>query len=159
MQNRKLLIKFLAYTILIGCISFPVSATRSTISTSNFNVIVEPLKTWNTEQLDASVMELAPIESKATNSVDITVKAGSIVYADESFSMEVGETITISCLYSPTYASVDFGLLAPDGSFYYQNATDGNIDETVQISKQGKYTFVMRNNSSVDVRVVGFINY
>lgn len=99
------------------------------------------------------------ISIRATNSVDFTVSAGAVATANNDFSMEAGEIITINCVYSPSKASVDFGLIAPDGSFHYRTVTGGNINETVQIPVRGRYTFAVRNNSSVAVKVVGFVNY
>ena len=51
-----------------------------------------------------------------------------------------GETVTIQASYSPFSASVDFGLVAPDGKFYYFNVTDGSIDETIEVDESGNYT-------------------
>ena len=54
---------------------------------------------------------------------------------------------------------MDFGLVAPDGKFYYFNVTDGSIDETIEVDESGYYTLQIRNNSSGIVKVSGFVNY
>ena len=73
--------------------------------------------------------------------------------------MAAGETVTIKASYSPFSASVDFGLVAPDGKFYYFNITDGSIDKTIQVDESGNYTLQVRNNSNYEVKVSGFVNY
>ena len=35
--------------------------------------------------------------------------------------LEAQETVTINALCSPSTSSMDFGLIAPDGYFYFQN--------------------------------------
>ena len=100
--------------------------------------------------------DMAP---RATNQFEITVAARSTVAANSSFSLESGETVTINASYSPGTASVDFGLIAPDGLFHYINTTSGSINRTIRVDERGSYTFAVRNNSSRTVSVVGFINY
>ena len=95
----------------------------------------------------------------ATNSFSMTISAKTKALADTSFSMMSGETVTIKASYAPFDASVDFGLVDSDGVFHYFNITDGSIDKTIQISKSGKYTLQVRNNSKVEVKVSGFVNY
>lgn len=95
----------------------------------------------------------------ATNSFSMSIPANSIVAAESSFSLATGETVTFNASYSPFQASVDFGLVNESGVFYFFNVTDGSINKTMQVSKSGKYTFVVRNNSSTEVAVTGFINY
>lgn len=69
----------------------------------------------------------------ATGRFNVNVDAGTMFEASSSFPLEVGETVTIKASYSPFSASVDFGLIAPDGYFYYFNTTTGSIDETIEI--------------------------
>lgn len=107
--------------------------------------------------MDRAAVEI--IVARATGSVDFTVSAEGTATASNSFSMEAGETVTINCSYSPASASIDFGLIAPDGTFYYKTITGGSINETVEVPERGRYTFGVRNHSSVDVRIVGFVNY
>lgn len=95
----------------------------------------------------------------ATGSFSMSIPAKSKVLANSSFPLAAGETVTIKASYSPFSASVDFGLVAPDGVFYYFNVTDGSIDETIQVDQSGNYTLQVRNNSSNEVKVSGFVNY
>ena len=70
------------------------------------------------------------INPLATGSFSMSIPAKSQSLANSSFPLAAGETVTIKASYSPFSASVDFGLVAPDGTFYYFNITNGSIDKT-----------------------------
>lgn len=97
--------------------------------------------------------------ARATGRFSMDISANSSKKASTSFSLEAGEVVTIKASYSPFSASVDFGLIAPNGRFYYVTVTDGSVDEAVTVTERGNYTFLVRNNSSVDISVAGFVNY
>lgn len=99
------------------------------------------------------------ISPRASGSFNMSIPARTKAVADSDFPLAAGETVTIKASYSPFSASVDFGLVAPDGKFYYFNVTDGSIDETIEVDESGNYTLQVRNNSGVTVRVSGFVNY
>ena len=87
------------------------------------------------------------------------VPANKLVKANSSFPLEAGEVVTIKASYSPFSASVDFGLIAPDGYFYSLNANDGIFDEAIEVDQRGYYTLAVRNNSSQTISVSGYVNY
>ena len=60
--------------------------------------------------------------ARATGRFSMDVPGGALVKASSSFPLEAGETVTIKATYTPFSASVDFGLIAPDGYFYYPEA-------------------------------------
>ncbi len=95
----------------------------------------------------------------ATGRFSMDVPGGTIVKANSSFPLEAGETVTIKASYTPFSASVDFGLIAPDGYFYYINVDDGSFDKTIKVDKRGNYTFAVQNNSSETISVSGYVNY
>lgn len=95
----------------------------------------------------------------ATGSFNMTIPANTKLSANYSFPLAAGETVTIKASYSPFSASVDFGLLAPNGMFYYFNITNGSIDKTIRVNESGRYTLQIRNNSNFEVDVAGFVNY
>lgn len=99
------------------------------------------------------------LEVRATGKFDIEVPANSAVKADSSFPLEVGEIVTIKATYSPFSASVDFGVIAPDGLFYGLNTTTGSFDKAIKVSQRGHYYFTVRNNSSEAIHVSGHVNY
>ena len=95
----------------------------------------------------------------ATGKFTVTVQAGKEERAKTSFPLESGEIVTINATYSPLDADVDFGLVDSQGTFYYFNVTDGSVDKTIQVEESGDYTLQIRNNSNVEVKVSGFVNY
>lgn len=95
----------------------------------------------------------------ATGSFSMTIPAKTKATANSSFPLAAGEVVTIKASYSPFSASVDFGLVAPNGKYYYVNVTDGSIDQAIQVNESGDYTLQIRNNSNVEVKVSGFVNY
>ena len=97
--------------------------------------------------------------ARATGRFSMEVPGGALVKASSSFPLEAGETVTIKATYTPFSGSVDFGLIAPDGYFYYLNADDGSFDETIKVDERGNYTFAVQNNSSKAVSVSGYVNY
>lgn len=97
--------------------------------------------------------------ARATGSITWDIPAGATGKGKTSFSMEAGESITINCSYSPRSASVDFGLLAPNGRFYHMEGQNGSINQTIIVDMRGEYYLAIRNNSSNIVSVYGFVNY
>lgn len=95
----------------------------------------------------------------ASGSFNMSVAPYGKSEADKTFPLEAGETVSISAVYSPDDASMDFGLVDPDGVFHYFNVTDGSIDKTIQVNENGNYTFAVRNNSGETVKVSGFVKY
>ena len=95
----------------------------------------------------------------ATGRFNMDVAGNTTVKANSSFPLEAGEVVTIKATYSPFSASVDFGLIAPDGLFYGLNTTTGSFDKAIKVSQRGYYTFAVRNNSSGTINVSGYINY
>lgn len=97
--------------------------------------------------------------SRASGRFTVDVPAKTVYKASSSFPLEVGETVTIKASYSPFAANMDFGLIAPNGRFYYVSVDDGSVDQTIEITQRGEYVLAIRNNSSYSVNVSGYVNY
>ena len=54
---------------------------------------------------------------------------------------------------------MDFGLVAPNGVYYYFTITNGSIDKTIEVPENGDYILRIRNNENFAVDVTGFVNY
>lgn len=130
----------LAALFVIGLTGAPVNAAGAEITTLN-------------------ITKGSFVLPRATESFSINIPAKTQLSANTSFPMAAGETVTIKASYSPFSASVDFGLVAPNGVYYYFTITDGNIDKTIEIPESGDYILRIRNNSGVEVKAVGFVNY
>jgi hypothetical protein len=140
MQLRRVSCMALICVLLVSALSFPASATEISIPPT----------------LELFEYGIAPL---ATNSFSMSIPAKTKAVANMSFPLMAGETVTIKASYAPFSASVDFGLIAPDGKFYYFNITNGSIDKTIKVSESGSYTLQIRNNSDGEVKVSGFVNY
>lgn len=97
--------------------------------------------------------------ARATGKFNTDIPAKTLFKARTDFPLEVGETIAINAAYSPQYASVDFGFIAPDGLFYAVNTKNGSFDETIEVDQRGYYTLAIRNNASVTISVSGYVTY
>lgn len=97
--------------------------------------------------------------ARATGRFSADIPGNSSFTADTSFPLEAGETVTINAVYSPLSASVDFGLIAPDGLFYPLRAANGSFNKTITIGQRGSYTLAIRNNSDLEISVSGFVTY
>lgn len=101
---------------------------------------------------------LAAEFQRSTGSFSMTISSGKYKKANTSFSLEAGETVTINATYTPRNASVDFGLVDSDNVFTYINVTNGSIvDGVITVTKRGTYALAVRNNSSNQVDVSGFV--
>ncbi len=111
-----------------------------------------PMQNEKTETITYSL-------TRASNSFELTIPAGKIVKADTSFSLAARDTVEFNAVYTPKKGSLDVGLIAPDGLFYSFPASDGRVDGSITVDTRGKYTFALRNNSSFDVSISGFVDY
>lgn len=97
--------------------------------------------------------------TRASGSINVVISANSTSLKSTGISLDAGETITFDCTYTPVSASVDFGVIAPDGQFYYFNVTGGSITKTILIEERGTYTMAIVNNSSYSINVTGTVRY
>ena len=125
----------LACITIFGCFSVPVAAT------------------------DVGEQRVAITVRRATGKFDFEIPAKTMMKASSSFPMDYGETITITASYAPASASMDFGLIDSEGTFYPVRASNGSINQTIRIDLKGTYIFAVRNNSSYEVSVSGFVKY
>lgn len=123
-----------------------------------FSLVIGANAAGKTITLDLTAIETFSV-ARASNSFDVTIPAGEIVVAESSFSMAAGESVRFHAVYEPESASVDYGLISSDGLFHPIRATNGYIDASMSISTRGTYLFAIRNNSSVEVRTTGYVNY
>ena len=96
---------------------------------------------------------------RASGSFDKSLKPYSRSQGDTDFPLEAGETVRIYATYSPSDASLDIGLVGPDGIFHYVSAEGGTFDKTFEIPERGNYRLGIKNNSGRTVSVSGFVKY
>ena len=107
---------------------------------------------------DGNSQEMVTI-LRASGSFNISVNPYTRAKGDTNFPLEAGETVRIYATYSPESASVDFGLVDPDGVFHYVSAENGSFDETFEVPESGNYRLGIKNNSGQTVKVSGFVKY
>ncbi len=95
----------------------------------------------------------------AFGSLNHRIGKNDFIYVGQSINLNKGNKVSFDCDYVPTSASVDFGVVAPDGKFYSLNSTSGHINKSIEVSQRGQYTIVIRNNESYEITVAGGINY
>lgn len=106
---------------------------------------------------DAKVESAAIL--RASGSFNVSVNPYARAKGDTDFPLEAGETVRIYATYSPDSASVDFGLVDPDGVFHYVRAENGSVDTTFEVPESGNYRLGIKNNSGQTVKVSGFVRY
>ena len=96
---------------------------------------------------------------RASGSFDSDVQPGKILALGNPLPLAAGETVSIRANYTPENASMDFGLVDENSTFYHINTKTGSINQKIEVVEKGNYTFAIRNNSSVVVKVAGIIRY
>lgn len=96
---------------------------------------------------------------RATGRFSVDVPGEETVAATTSFPLEAGEIVEINAVYTPQSASVDIGLISPDGLFHPLQAEEGSFNKSIRVDQNGNYTLAIRNNSDVEVVVSGIVTY
>ncbi len=135
MRLKKVSCIFLMCIMLIGCLTMNAGAISAEESACDVSV------------------------ARASGRFSMDIPGNAFFTADTAFPLEVGETVTINAVYSPRSASVNFGLIAPDGLFYSAEANNGSFDATIEVNQRGYYTLAVRNNSAVNISISGFVTY
>ena len=76
-----------------------------------------------------------------------------------TLDLDVNETVTFNCSFTPSSSNVYFGLIASDGSFHCSAATNGRFKGTIKVPKTDKYYLAVYNNSGSTIQVTGTISY
>ena len=120
------------------------SETRVRLAGNEMLFLTKDSESVNLTDLDSRVLDDTQLivndvlkGARATGSITWDIPAGATGKGKTSFPLEAGEGVTINCSYSPRSASVDFGLIAPNGRFYYyenerfrQFFAEGSIQDT-----------------------------
>lgn len=107
----------------------------------------------------AEVYNETVIAPRVSNSLKHQIPANTTTPINDWFYASSGDTVQYNCIYTPSTASVDFGVIAPDGLFYSVNCTSGNINQTIRIDQRGQCLLAIRNNASYDIVVTGSVKY
>lgn len=153
MRTRRWICTLLACAAILGSNTLPAMAMP------NESIV------WQNE-MDWEWIDLSTVEQQKSNpmlrarvSLDGYYSPNSICAVTQSISLPTRSTVTFNCSYSPSSASMDFGVIDSNGRFYYINIKEGSINQAIRISQAGSYQVAIRNNSSQTVSVVGFVEY
>lgn len=135
MKPRRLFSLLFSCLLVLGCLTAPVGA-----------VVI-------------SDSEMQEVITRATGQFEVTIPANTIVHLGDSVPLGKGETVTYNCTYTPRNASVEFGVIAPDGYFYGLSGSNGSINKGIRVNTPGSYTLAILNESNVSVTVKGTVNY
>lgn len=152
MSWKKFNIILLAVLVVAECFLMPVRAAEDN-SVFLSDIASEAVDTAKVVFLENDLIPLT------TGSVNCSVEAHTLATASEKFYLEAGEIVTINCSYTPSFASVDFGLISSSGVFSLLNVTGGSINTGIRVNQYDSYTFAIRNNSANTIRVTGYITY
>ena len=84
------------------------------------------------------------------------LQAGQVARADQPLHFVAGEVIRLNVSYTPA-GELDFGFLDPDGKFCYLKTSGDHIDKLIIVEKTGDHTLQIRNNTSTEIRLSGYI--
>lgn len=152
MGTKKFFWLFLICVSLVGMLCLTATADTGYID------YAVPLEDMEHELINMSQVEaMEGNVVRVTGSLNSDIPGNTLAVSDVKFPLEIGETVTINCSYSPASASVDFGVIAPDGYFYFLNVKGGSINQSMVVSQRGTYSVAVRNKSAFTVTVVGFV--
>lgn len=155
MKAKKVIVLFVVCIIAIGSLVSIADAE---------NLYEEPIVQMEDmccERVDMSQIQYFEnaILPRTTYSISDNILTHAIHISNEKIALVPRQIVTINCSYSPAVASVDFGVIAPDGYFYFLNVEGGSINRSIRVNQSGDYAVAIRNNFSNTISVVGFISY
>ena len=112
-----------------------------------------------------SVVEISNLEfvsthsARATNRLHWSIASSVTKKSSTTLDLDVNETVTFNCSFTPSSSNVYFGLIASDGSFHCSAATNGRFKGTIKVPKTDKYYLAVYNNSGSTIQVTGTISY
>ena len=112
-----------------------------------------------------SVVEISNLEfvsthsARATNRLNWSIASSVTKKSSSTLDLDVNETVTFNCSFTPSSSNVYFGLIASDGSFHCSAATNGRFKGTIKVPKTDKYYLAVYNNSGSTIQVTGTISY
>ena len=165
----------LVCTLVVSCAGIlPASATEygadncSVLSANESRVVVADTRTEviGFKELSSEVISHDSVVrgrsgnmSRATGRIEWSIPSETVMKADNAYSLEADEIVTINCTYSPRTADIDFGFITQDDTFHFTSGSNGNIKINIKIEETGKYCFAVRNNEDKTVEVLGYVYY
>lgn len=142
------------------------SALLCVLLLNSVNIPASALSQESTNIIPAnSVVEISNLEfvsthsARATNRLNWSIASSVTKKSSTTLDLDVNETVTFNCSFTPSSSNVYFGLIASDGSFHCSAATNGRFKGTIKVPKTDKYYLAVYNNSGSTIQVTGTISY
>ena len=142
------------------------SALLCVLLLNSVNIPASALSQESTNIIPAnSVVEISNLEfvsthsARATNRLNWSIASTITKKSSTTLDLDVNETVTFNCSFTPSSSNVYFGLIASDGSFHCSAATNGRFKGTIKVPKTDKYYLAVYNNSGSTIQVTGTISY
>lgn len=142
------------------------SALLCVLLLSSVNIPASAVSQESTNIIPAnSVVEISNLEfvsthsARATNRLNWSIASSVTKKSSTTLDLDVNETVTFNCSFTPSSSNVYFGLIASDGSFHCSAATNGRFKGTIKVPKTDKYYLAVYNNSGSTIQVTGTISY
>ena len=142
------------------------SALLCVLLLNSVNIPASALSQESTNIIPAnSVVEISNLEfvsthsARATNRLNWSIASSVTKKSSPTLDLDVNETVTFNCSFTPSSSNVYFGLIASDGSFHCSAATNGRFKGTIKVPKTDKYYLAVYNNSGSTIQVTGTISY
>ena len=142
------------------------SALLCVLLLNSVNIPASALSQESTSIIPAnSVVEISDLEfvsthsARATNRLNWSIASSVTKKSSTTLDLDVNETVTFNCSFTPSSSNVYFGLIASDGSFHCSAATNGRFKGTIKVPKTDKYYLAIYNNSGSTIQVTGTVSY
>lgn len=142
------------------------SALLCVLLLNSVNIPASALSQESTSIIPAnSVVEISDLEfvsthsARATNRLNWSIASSVTKKSSTTLDLDVNETVTFNCSFTPSSSNVYFGLIASDGSFHCSAATNGRFKGTIKVPKTDKYYLAVYNNSGSTIQVTGTVSY
>ena len=142
------------------------SALLCVLLLNSVNIPASALSQESTSIIPAnSVVEISNLEfvsthsARATNRLNWSIASSVTKKSSTTLDLDVNETVTFNCSFTPSSSNVYFGLIASDGNFHCSAATNGRFKGTIKVPKTDKYYLAVYNNSGSTIQVTGTVSY
>ena len=142
------------------------SALLCVLLLNSVNIPASALSQESTSIIPAnSVVEISNLEfvsthsARATNRLNWSIASSVTKKSSTTLDLDVNETVTFNCSFTPSSSNVYFGLIASDGNFHCSAATNGRFKGTIKVPKTDKYYLAIYNNSGSTIQVTGTVSY
>ena len=99
------------------------------------------------------------ISLTATESIDETLRPNTEYLGIFKMPMSIDETIRTVFTFLPTSATIEVGILQPNGVIRYITCTGGSADHTFTVTQSGNHYLYLNNTSYNKVDISGYVVY